>query len=131
MDDPETEVALNLICVDDSARKSIDVSIRPKHVKEIQPRINKKSNESAKTDNVLRFRAQSDKKESILVAGKSNKVIKLQIKVDKMLQFCGQMSQVPVECCSVQNGRFIWLQSGGWKRLESVYVNLTTIEKKV
>lgn len=50
----------------------MDVSIRPKHVKELQPRSNKKTNESAKSDNVPRFRTQSDKKESILVAGKSN-----------------------------------------------------------
>lgn len=38
--DPETEVALNLICVDESTRKPIDIPIRPKPVKDLLNDVN-------------------------------------------------------------------------------------------
>lgn len=33
--DPETEVALNLICVDESTRKAIEIPLRPRPVKDL------------------------------------------------------------------------------------------------
>lgn len=48
-EDPETEVALNLICVDESTRKAIEIPIRPRPVKDLINEV-RKSGEMIKSD---------------------------------------------------------------------------------
>lgn len=42
IEDAETEVALNLICVDETTRQTIDIPIRPRSVKEMKHEIHRK-----------------------------------------------------------------------------------------
>lgn len=41
-EDAETEVALNLICVDDTTRQTLDIPIRPRSVKEMKHEVHRK-----------------------------------------------------------------------------------------
>lgn len=45
-DDPESEVALNLICVDESSRKAIEIPIRPRPAKDLINEVRKSKNTS-------------------------------------------------------------------------------------
>lgn len=72
IDDPETEVALNLICVDDSSRKTVGIPIRPRPVKDLIHETSKKANETTKNDSTSKNKLQIDKKD--LISGKALQV---------------------------------------------------------
>lgn len=66
-DDPESEVALNLICVDDSTRKPIDIPIRPRPVKDLINEVRKfktthSVNDFAKIESELKNKSRLDRK---------------------------------------------------------------------
>lgn len=66
--DAETEVALNLICVDESTRKAIDIPIRPRPVKELINEVRKLKpthslNETIKTDSEPKNKLRVDRKD--------------------------------------------------------------------
>lgn len=44
IEDAETEVALNLICVDETTRQTIDIPIRPRSVRDIKSEVHRKHN---------------------------------------------------------------------------------------
>lgn len=46
MEDAETEVALNLICVDETTRQAIDIPIRPRPPKDTKNEMHRKHNRS-------------------------------------------------------------------------------------
>lgn len=73
MEDAESEVALNLICVDESTRQTIDIPIRPRSVKDLKNEVHKKhSNEVIKIDVDSKQKLRLDRIESSVKTGKIN-----------------------------------------------------------
>lgn len=66
IEDPETEVALNLICVDGATRKTIDIPIRPRPVKDLLNEAQRKHNASSDKKYLeidLKHRVREERKE--------------------------------------------------------------------
>lgn len=70
VEDAETEVALNLICVDEATRKTIDIPIRPRPVKDLLDEMHHKKhilrNEVEIKSKVRDERKQSNHRSGIL-----------------------------------------------------------------
>lgn len=74
MDDPETEVALNLICVDETTRQTIDVPIRPRPIKDVKNEVHKRHhrpNEVIKIDLELKNKQRLDRSNANMKSGKT------------------------------------------------------------
>lgn len=56
VEDPETEVALNLICVDETTRQTIDFPIRPRSVRDLKNEVHKKQNRSNDVETKIKLR---------------------------------------------------------------------------
>lgn len=68
VEDAETEVALNLICVDDTTRKPIDIPIRPRPVKDLLNDSQRKQNAPNETES-----RHKERKDATTKAGNSFK----------------------------------------------------------
>lgn len=73
IEDAESEVALNLICVDESTRQTIDIPIRPRSVREFKKEMNKKhnrSNDVFKIDLETKHKVRIDRTDTNVRTGK-------------------------------------------------------------
>lgn len=78
IEDAESEVALNLICVNETTRKTIDIPIRPRSVKDLKNEVIKKhtrSNDVVKIDLDSKFKLRIDRIESNVKSGKKNTIL--------------------------------------------------------
>lgn len=72
IEDAETEVALNLICVDETTRQTIDIPIRPRPSKDLKNETHKKHNrlnDMIKIDLETKHKSRSDRSEATAKSG--------------------------------------------------------------
>lgn len=65
IEDAETEVALNLICVDETTRQTIDIPIRPRSVKDLKNDVHRKqfrSTDVIKLDSESKIKLRFDRR---------------------------------------------------------------------
>lgn len=72
-EDAETEVALNLICVNETTRQTIDIPIRPRSVKEMKHELHRKQFRAAdviKLDSDSKSKHRHDRSDNSVKTGK-------------------------------------------------------------
>lgn len=76
IEDAETEVALNLICVNETTRQAIDIPIRPRLSKDLKNEVHKKhhrSHDANKIDIESKMKQRTDRSDFSAKSGKINK----------------------------------------------------------
>lgn len=74
IEDAETEVALNLICVNETTRQTIDIPIRPRSLRDAKNEVHRKHNRSegevTKNNSDIKHKSRHERNDASIKTGK-------------------------------------------------------------